>query len=78
VPALFPLSRSRERAGVRASSNQRFENIFKHRIGLLKNIIVPKPNHAKSRESKVTRAFQIFGQAIGVMASIDLHDKSRA
>ena len=45
---LFPLSRLRERVGVRASLNQRIENAFQHRFSPLKHFIVPEPDRTKS------------------------------
>ncbi len=76
--APFPLSRLRERVGVRASLNQRLKNALQHRFGPLKHFVVPEPNHAKSAAREIARALEIFEQTIRVLPAIELDDQPRS
>jgi hypothetical protein len=74
---MFPLSRLRERVGVRASLNQRFKNAFQHRLGSLQRLIIPEPNHPKPATREVSRAFEIVDRRIHMLSSIQLDDQPR-
>ena len=75
---MFPLSRLRERVGVRARLNQRLENAFEHRLGPLKRFVIPEPNHAKPCTREVQRSLHIFANGLRVLPAIKLHDQARA
>jgi len=74
---LFPLSRSRERVGVRASLNQRLQNFLQHRLRLQKHFVVPESQHAKPGTGEQLRAFQIVEHMIRVLPTVKLYDKPR-
>lgn len=75
---MFSLSRMRERVGVRARLNQRFEDAFKHRLCPLQRLIIPEPNHAKPRTREVQRSLQILDHRVHVLSAIELNDQTRA
>jgi hypothetical protein len=58
--------------------NQRSNDAFKHRLGLLQHFVIPEPNHTKPATRKIARPFQIVEQIIRMLPSIDFHDQPRA
>jgi hypothetical protein len=75
---LFPLSRLRERAGVRASLQQRLKDAFQHRTRLLQDLMIPESHHSKSSARQIECALVIFQSTIGVLTSVELDHETRA
>ena len=63
---------------MRAGLNQRFEDAFEYRFGLLKRLIVPEANHAKATARQVVCAFEIIERGVCVLSSIELDDQPRS
>ena len=57
--------------------NQRPKNALEHHVRLLQRLMVPEPNHAKSRSREISSALQIMEKIIRVLPTVQLDDQAR-